>query len=175
MKTTNLNLKTMNKLRKFFYLHFANQVVMKGELGAFKFVFRRFWLEVSTASGNFKARWTAAEYPYAYLLYAMKQGNEETVHGYFERVYYWSAIILHDKGLADDMDKAFAKYEKRVAKEINTEDEELALREVESVQKYVDADKKERKKMDKEVDRKFKKALKKSEKEYPETGSTEDE
>ena len=171
----NLNLKTMNKLRTFWYLHFANPVVMKGELGGFKYVFRRFWLEVSTISGNFKARWVADEYPYAYLLYALKNGSEDSVQGFIERVYFWSMVILRDKKLVDDMDKALNKYQDRLSKVVNDEDEELALREVESVQRYVDADKKERKKMEKEADRKFKKALKKAEKEYPETGANEDE
>lgn len=109
-----------------------NPVMWKGEKGGFKVTFRRFWIDIETVSGNWKSRWTAAEYPYGYLNVAVNKDNEETLWGFAERVYMWSMLILRDPGLAKDMDKAVSKYEKRLGKrKLEADDEEdVALAQV---------------------------------------------
>ena len=150
-----------NKFKKVWYFHIANPVVWSGERGGFRVKIRRFWIETETLSGNFKARWTAAEYPYAYLLSAVSSGNEDTLWGYVERIYTWSMLLLHDQGLADDMDKAVKKYEKRMSAVKPEEDgEEAAIAEEKALQEFIELDPKEKKKRSKDIDKRFKETVK---------------
>lgn len=156
-----------DRILKLWYFTFRNKVVWKGEKGGFRVKFRRFWVEAESLSGNWKARWTAAEFPYAYLLAAATGENEETVWGYVERMYMWSMVLLQDAQLAKDMDAAFEAYQKRLEPqqvEENEEEEKEALEEVKQVQEYVETPKKERRKQDREANGRFKKAVKDLEK-----------
>lgn len=151
------------KIQKWWLFHIANPVLKELELGAFRISFRKFWLEISTASGNFSARYTAAEYPYGYLLEALNQNKEETVHGFCERIYMWSMLLLRDQKLADDMDEAVHQYHKRLEGDIKIEEneaEEMAALETEKqIQEYVEAPKKEKRKMERDANGRFKKAV----------------
>lgn len=147
------------------YFHIANPVVRKGESkdGAFKWVFRRFWLEISTLSGNFKVRFTANEHPYAYLLAGKTDGN---IIGFCQMVYMLGQTLTRDQGLVNDVQKALQKYEKRLNKQAAAEakvedetDEKIALEEVKRVQEHIELPRKERRKVEKEIDKKFKKAV----------------
>lgn len=152
------------KIQKWWLFHIANPVLKELELGAFCISFRKFWLEIRTMSGNFSVRYTAAEYPYGYLLEALNQNKEETVHGFCERIYLWSMLILHDQKLADDMDEAVHQYHKRLEAEnpvVEDETEEkIALDEVKEVQEFVEKSPKEKKKLERDANGRFKKASK---------------
>lgn len=139
-----------------------NPVVRKGEKGGFKWVFRRFWLEIETLSGNFKARWTADEHPYAYLISGK---NDDNIHGFCQMVYYLSKTITADQGLVNDIQKAFTKYQKRLGKTEQTDDEEAAIAEVRAVQEHVEMPDRERKKAERNIDRRLKKTVKRIENE----------
>lgn len=156
-------MKIKEKIQQFWWFRFRNPIIRKGEAGAFRFVFRRFWLEIETLSGNFKARFMADEHPYAYLL--ASQGDEN-IRGFCQTVYLLSKTLTSDQGLVDDVSKAFAKYDKRIQKKAASEvkedeiEEEAALEQVKAVQEVVEMPKKERKKYERKVDRRFKKAVK---------------
>ena len=155
-----------DKFTKFWYFTFRNKVVWKGEKGGFRVKFRRFWVEAESLSGNWKARWTAAEFPYSYLLSAATGENEETVWGYVERMYMWSMVLLTSPELAKDMDAAFEAYQKRLEPqqvEENEEEEKEALEEVKEVQEYVETPRRRRRKQERGVDGRFRKAVKKEE------------
>lgn len=140
----------------------ANPIVRKGEAGGFKWTFRRFWLDIETISGNFKVRFTAAEHPYAYLLAGKTDDN---IIGFAQMLYYLGMVITTDQGLVDDISKAVNKYEKRLQRsaevEENETEEKIALEEVKQVQEYVERPAKERRKQDRETNGRFKKAIKK--------------
>lgn len=144
----------------------ANPVIAKGEKGGFKYVFRRYWLDIESVSGNFKFRSTAAEHPYLYLLKSIEQGNEDNVFGFAERVYLLQSTLTRDAAFVKDIDKAFKKLDKRFSEvELESDDAESAsISEAKKVQEYVDATPKERKKMEKDTDKRLKKALKEAEK-----------
>lgn len=55
-------------------------------------------------------------YPYGYLLAAVSQGNEEEVHNYCVVLWRVTQEIYQDAGLANDILRAFAKYDKRTMK-----------------------------------------------------------
>ena len=150
------------KLQKFYYFHMANPVVVAGEGHGFRYTFRRFWLEIETISGNFKMRIMADEHPYAYLLAGVQQGNDKNLFGFAETLYYLNATLTRDQGLVNDIQKALRKYEARLSKtEPEPEEEEAqAIAEVKAVQEYVDASPKERKKMERDINGRFKKAVK---------------
>lgn len=56
-------------------------------------------------------------YPYGYLLAAVSQGNEEEVHNYCVVLWRVTQEIYQDAVLANDILRAFAKYDKRTMKQ----------------------------------------------------------
>lgn len=163
--------KFFEKVRVWWYFHMANPVVREGKSpdGAFRWKFRRFTLELSTESGNWKAVFTAAEHPYAYLLAG---GTDDNIIGFCRIVYMVSMLVTTDQGLANDIGKAINKYQKRLEKAADvTEDEveeKLALEQEKQVQEFVEMPKKERKKVEKKIDKRFKKTVAQSLKEKEE-------
>ena len=153
-----------DKIKKWWWFTIANPIVRKGESGAFKWVFRRFWLEISTVSGNFKVRFTAAEHPYGYLMAGKDDSN---IIGFCQTVYMVSMLLTTDKGLVDDVSKAVKKLEKRIQKANPIEDDaledEMALEQEKAVQERVEMPRRYRRKADRETDRKFRENLKKAE------------
>ena len=148
----------------------VNPVVRKGESkdGAFKWEFRRFWLEISTLSGNFKARFTAAEHPYAYLLEGKADDN---IVGFCQMIYTISQTLTTDQGLVDDINRAFQKYRKRVEKQAEAAgkaedevEEKIALENEKAIQEHIELPAKERRKAERDINGRFKKAVKKAEK-----------
>ena len=159
-----------DKIRKFWYFRIANPVVRKGEEGGFKWKFRRYWLDITTISGNFKARWTADKDPYGYLLAGK---GDENIQGFAERIYMIGKLLTTDQRFVADIDRAFKNYEKRLVKaeaqkekdlDLDAETEEkIALEEVKQIQEHIELPKKARRNADKETDKRFKQAVKKAE------------
>lgn len=152
------------KIRVWWYFHVKNPVVRKGESkdGAFKWEFRRFWLDISTLSGNFKARYTADEFPYAYLLSGKKDDN---IIGFCQIIYMLSKTIVADQGLANDVQRALQKYEKRMGKQAedagkkeDDAEEMVALENEKRVQEIAEMPKSERKKVERDINGRFKRA-----------------
>ena len=156
-----------NKILKWFWFTFKNPVVRKGEAGGFKWEFRRFWLTVETVSGNFKARFLANEHPYAVLLGCEK---DETIHGYCSLIYQLGTLLTTDAGFVSDVQKAIKKYDKRLQKKAASEvvedetEEKIALEQEKAIQDHVEMPKKERKKVERGINGRFKAAVKKAEK-----------
>ena len=161
-------MKIKEKILKWFWFTFKNPVVRKGESGGFKWEFRRFWMEVETLSGNFKARFMADEHPYAYLL---ASNGDENIHGFCQTVYMLSKTLTTDQGFVDDVSKAFAKYEKRLQKQAasgvveDETEEKIALETEKAIQEHIELPKKERRKVERGIDGRFKKAVAQSLKE----------
>lgn len=146
------------KIQAWWLLRLGNPVVRIGEAGAFRWRFRRFTFEVKTVSGNFKAVWTANESPYAQLLVA----QDEDVHAFCEVVYEISMLLTTEKRFAEDIVKAIERYSKRLEKKAAVEgkkedelDEEAALAFEKEVQEHIELQKRQRKKAEKEIDRRF--------------------
>lgn len=160
-------MKIKEKILKFWWFRFRNPVVRKGEAGGFRWRFRRFWLEIETLSGNFKARFMADAHPYAVLLGCEK---EETIHGYSTLLYQIGTLLTTDAGFVADIQKAISKYDKRLQKKAAGEvkedetEEKIALETEKQIQEVVEMPKKERRKYERGVDGKFKAAVKKAEK-----------
>lgn len=151
-----------DKFLKWWYFHITNPVVREGEAGGFKWKFRRFWLDISTVSGNWSMRCMAAEHPYGYLVAGKDDGN---IQGYCATMYYLSQVLTTDQKLVNDIEEALRKYEKRLNMvEVDPDDsEEAAIAEVKGVQEYVEMDKKERRKYERDVNGRFKKRAKEAE------------
>ena len=151
------------KFFKWFWFTFKNPVVRKGEYGGFKWEFRRFWLTVETVSGNFKAKFMADEHPYAYLLAGKTDDN---IIGFCQIVYIFSHIITSDQRLVNDVQRAYQKYKKRLEKQAASEvkedetEEKIALETEKLIQEHAELPKKERKKVERDINGRFKKAVK---------------
>lgn len=157
------------KIRKWWYFHVQNPVVRKGESkdGAFKWTFRRFDLTIETLSGNFKAKYVADEHPYAYLL---QGATDENIEGFCQLMYVLGKTLTTDQGLANDVGKAVSKYQKRLEKQAAGEvvedetEEKIALETEKAIQKHIELPKNERRKVERGIDGKFKRAVKEAEK-----------
>lgn len=156
----------MKKFQTWWWFTFKNPVIRKGESGGFKWTFRRLDFEIRTVSGNFKARFTAAEHPYAYLLSGKDDAN---IEGFCQTIYTVGMLLTTDQKFVNAIGKAVSDYEKRLQKanpivEDETE-EKVAIENEKKVQEYVDMPEKERKKKEREINGRFKKAIKKVENE----------
>lgn len=150
--------KFWDKIKKFYYFKLANPVVRVGEKGGFKWKFRRFFLEIESLSGNFKARFFAGEHPYGYLISGKDDSN---IEGFCTYVYMLSHSITTDQALVNDIKTAFKNYlERAEAAERDDSSEEAAIEEVRGIQEYVEKSPKERRKYDRDVNGRFKKAIK---------------
>ena len=133
-------------------------MVRTGERSAFKWKFRRFWLDIETVSGNFKARFKASAHPYAYLLSGK---DDDNIYGFCQFVYMVSHLLTTDQQFADEVGAAIMKMDKeQKAPEENKAEEEAALQEVKGVQEFVEKPAKERRKIERDVNGRFKKAMK---------------
>lgn len=147
------------------YFRIANPVVRKGEKGGFKWVFRRFWLDISTVSGNFSARFMAGEHPFAALL---SDESDKNTPGFAEILYTVGMLLTTEQKFANDIQNAIKRYQDRATKSAKVEEDEIeekmALETEKQIQELVEMPKKERKKVEKTIDKKFKKAVKDLEK-----------
>ena len=151
------------KLETWWWFTFKNHVVKKGEVGGFKYVFRDLTLDIRTVSGNFKARWTADKDPFGMLL-ACK--DEDDIHGYAATIYLVSKWLTADQDFVDAVQGAILAYQQKLDKEAQSEveedevEEKMAIEEVKQVQEYVDATPKQRRKIERDANGRFKKAVK---------------
>ena len=140
-----------------------NPIVREGEHGGFKWRFRRFTLEISTVSDNWRARWTAAEHPYGYLLAG---SGDENFEGFAQTMYEVGMLLTTDQGFVNDIQKALKKYssrlEKKAAKDIveDETEEKIALEAEKQVQEHIELPRKERKKRERDINKRFKESAK---------------
>ena len=73
------------------------------------------YLHIHTPNNVFEQK--IVGYPYGYLLTAVSQGNEEEIHSYCTVLWRVTQEIYQDAGLANDILRAFAKYDKRLMKQ----------------------------------------------------------
>lgn len=148
---------------RFWCLNVMNPVVVSGEKGGFRYVFRRYTLELRTVSGNWRMRVTACEHPWAYLRASVEQGREDNVFGFANVLYYLTMTMTTDQRLVDDVQKALVDYDRRLEENVgeDSEEEKAALEEVKGVQEYVEMGARERRKYERDVNRRFRQAAEK--------------
>lgn len=151
-----------DRLRAFWLFNFRNPVARRGESGGFRWVFRRYWLDLRTLSGNFRARFTAAEHPYGYLLAGKDDSN---IRGFAQTLYTVGMLLTTDQAFVDDISGALRRYEERLAGVVKEDEGEeiAAVKEVQAVQEHIELPKKARKKVERDIDRRFRKAVKEAE------------
>ena len=122
-------------------------------------------MDISTLSGNFKARFTAGEHPFAALL---SDESDKNTPGFAEILYTVGMLLTTEQKFANDIQNAIKRYQDRATKSAKVEEDEIeekiALETEKQIQELVEMPKKERKKMEKKIDKKFKKAVKDLEK-----------
>lgn len=101
---------------KWLIYYFSNRVIKIVEFNAYKVTFRKYTMEITTQSGNMKLRTGNMLYPNSVLYSALIAGDKNIVEWYCDFVYQFVSLITTDKGLIQDVDKAFAKYYKRLEK-----------------------------------------------------------
>lgn len=158
-------MKIWDKFVRLWCLNVMNPVVVSGEKGGFRYVFRRYTLELRTVSGNWRTRVTACEHPWAYLRASVEQGREDNVFGFANVLYYLTMTMTTDQRLVDEVQKALVDYETRLAEREKSgedpEEEKAAMEEVKGVQDYAEMGARERRKYERDVNGRFKKAAEK--------------
>ena len=131
-------------IRKWLFLALRNRVVRQGESGGFKWKFRRFGLEISTASGNFREYFTAGEHPFGYLIAGK---DDKNIKGYCELLYEVGMLLTTEKQFAEDVMAAVRNYDRRLNGPVEEDpvEEEIALEEVKRVQEQVEKVRRRRK------------------------------
>jgi hypothetical protein len=123
--------KILAKIQKWWYFTFLNPVEYRFEVGGFKVVFRRFWLEIESMSKNFKVRFLASEHPYGYLFVSCKNGKLDNVHGYCAFIYKLSHCLTTDNKFVEDINRAISNYDKRLAAKavtnVSTDNDDIDL------------------------------------------------
>ena len=156
----------MSKFMNWWYFHMSNPKVRSGEKGGFKWVFRRFWLEITTLSGNFKARFTAGEHPYGYLIAGKDDSN---IEGYCQMLYMVGMLLTTDQVFANDVQKAIKRYDERMLKDNpvveDALEERMSIEDVKGVQERVEMSEASRRRASRETDRRIKEAIKRGDNE----------
>ena len=150
------------RIVKVWYFVFANPVIAKGGAGGFKWVFRRYYVTLSTVSGNWTMRITAGEHPYGYLLSGAQNGDENNVHGYAATLYSQAMMLTRDQKLVNDVQSAIRRYDKRVEAEGKKQEryDEASLEATRQEQEFIELPRKERRKVEREINGRFKKVVK---------------
>ena len=124
--------KLFMNISNWWLLTFRNTKIKVVEFDAYKVTFRRFTMDITTKSGNFKLRTMGMLYPNSFLYNALEQGDDKIVEWFCNEVYQFVTLITTDNGLVNDVHKAFAKFYKRmdkkaesVAKEITPDEDKL--------------------------------------------------
>jgi len=153
--------KFIKKIQIWWLFTMRNPIIRTLEKGGFRVIFRRFTMDITTLSGNFKARWIASAHPFGFLVTAK---NEDDIYSYASIIYQISMLLTTEQKFADDLIKAVKNYENRLAKsakvEEDTVDEKAALEFEKKVQAYIELPRKEKKKAERKIDKKFKKVEK---------------
>lgn len=139
--------KLWGRIAGWFLYTFLNPVLYRSENGAFKVVFRRYWMEIRSLSDNFRMRVMICEHPYGYLLFGARNGNEKNVHAFCEYVYAVVMTLTTDQKFANEVQRSLGRcYERRANAELREtakeRDDETAISEV---MQQVEADKMSRK------------------------------
>lgn len=147
--------KFLAKIQKWWLFTFRNPVRFRYDFGAFKVVFRRFWLEIESVSNNYKVRFLASQHPYGYLFVSAQQGKLDNIHGFCAYIYKISHCLTTDPKLVDEINKALKHYDMRLAAQaataVSTEDDEVDLAIVQQNHDAIKMTKKERKARKKEI------------------------
>lgn len=151
-------MKAWNTILKWWYFTFRNPVVRAGEHGGFRWTFRRFTMHIRSISGNFMARFTAAEHPYGYLIVGK---GDDNIEGYIQTLYMVAMLLTTDQGFVDDVNKAIMKYQKRLEKIKPEDDDKHALLEMQELQDHIELSGSDRRKAVRDIDKRFKKDIEK--------------
>ena len=144
--------KFITTIQGWWMLKFRNTIVQEVEFDAYKVTFRRFTMDITTKSGNMKLRTMNMLYPNAYLYNAIEKDDKRIVEWFCNELYEFVSLITTDEGLIQDVNKAFAKYYKRmekkaesIAKGITLDEDKLNEEVVKANIEYAKMSKKERK------------------------------
>lgn len=149
------------KIVRFWYFKVRNPKIRVGAHGGFRWVFRRYNFTVETLSGNWKASWTASEHPLGYLLSSKDDMN---IIGFCQTMYEVGALLTTDQKFVNDVQNALKKYSTRLEKQAKVEEDEteekIALETEKQVQEHIELPRKERKKRERDINKRFKASAK---------------
>lgn len=114
-----------NNLGVWWLLHFRNPLIDEVEFDAYVVTFRRFTMDIKTKSGNMALRTTCMDYPQGFLSYCLGEDDAKTIEWFCNELYQFISLVTVDQGLANDIQKAFAKYYKRMDKKSTTKAKDI--------------------------------------------------
>lgn len=138
---------------KWWIFTFRNKTIKRVEIRGFKFRFRKYWLDIHSASDNWRMRIRVDMHPYGFLYAAATQDNMKNLSGFCHSVYLTSMIMTQDQGFVDGLRKNLNKYfkhqeiaAKNAAEKVTDIQEKSDESLMRDAVKYAKMNKKERKK-----------------------------
>lgn len=116
-----------------FRLWVADRKIAEKEVGGFRYIFRKYSMEVRTLSGNFGVKVMCTEHPCGYLLQSMKQGKDKNLEGYATLMYIIGTNLTRDQNMVSDITQDVKNYFRRLekkgkkAKDMTPEEEAATL------------------------------------------------
>lgn len=167
------------KLLRWWLFNFRNKTIWKGEIGGFKYRFRKYWLDIrSTASNHWNLRLGIANHAYGFLLAilvdmqnATDEAERKSLENFFTcfttNLYYTSAYLLADvkfaKGLKKELDWAYSRMLKKAkeeAEKVTKEQEDSEQAFMEDAVKRGNMNRQQRRKAEREARKNMKEELK---------------
>lgn len=121
------------RFMRWWLFNFRNKTLWRGEIGGFKYRFRKYWLDIrSTAPNHWNMRIGIANHAYGFLLAVLNdmqnvtdEDERKRLENHFTffttNLYYTSAYLFADvkfaKGLKKELDWAYSRMMKKAAEE----------------------------------------------------------
>jgi hypothetical protein len=101
---------------------FRNKTIVKLEAGAFKVVFKKYWVDIKAPRDWWHLRLRADSFPAGYLFAsAGNPDNEDNVEQFADYLYAITDGIFRDQGLANDIRRSINKYHARLQKKAESD------------------------------------------------------
>lgn len=167
------------KFLRWWLFNFRNKTVWKGEIGGFRYRFRKYWLDIrSTASNHWDLRIGIANHAYGFLLAVISEMQNTTdaderkrLENHFTffttNLYYTSAYLFADvkfaKGLSKELDWAYSRMMKKAKEEadkVTKEQEDTDQAFMEDAVKRGNMNRQQRRKAERDARKAMKKEIK---------------
>lgn len=164
---------------RWWLFNFRNKTIWKGEIGGFRYRFRKYWLDIrSTASNHWNLRIGIANHAYGFLLAIINEmqnapdaDERKRLENHFtffaSNLYYTSAFIFADtkfaKGLNKELDWAYnrmMKQAKEEASKVTKEQEDAEQVFMEDAVKRGSMNRQQRRKAEREARKAMKEEIK---------------
>lgn len=120
-------MKKLKRVWNLVWFRLNDRKVRELEIRGFKYVFRKYSMEVRSISRNFSCTVLCSEHPWGYLRVSSEKGKEKNLEGYATLMYILGTSLTRDQKLVDDITRDvksyYARLERKASKAAPAESE----------------------------------------------------